>query len=129
AIRSSGAESPSEGPALGAEPLQAALTARSRAMATREPGQVRKEAALSDSRHVMRISLARAKRNGYAREPRLDDGCTVHFYGPIQAAESDAPRPEETSVPREGLPPVWAACIRTLSPAFRWASATTDWPW
>jgi hypothetical protein len=49
-------------------------------MWAREPGQVRKEAALSGSRHVMQISLTRAKRAGHAREPRLEDGCTVHFY-------------------------------------------------
>jgi len=27
----------------------------------------------------MQASLARAKRGGHAREPRLEDGCTVHF--------------------------------------------------
>jgi hypothetical protein len=79
AIRSSGAESPNEGPALGAGPPQAALTARSCAVRAREPGQVRKEAALSGSRHVMQASLARAKRDGHARELRLEDGCTVRL--------------------------------------------------
>ena len=48
-------------------------------MWAREPGQVRKEAALSGSRHVMQASLARAKYGGHAREPRFDGGCTVHF--------------------------------------------------
>ena len=48
-------------------------------MWAREPGQVRKEAALSGSRHVMQASLARAKGGGHAREPLLDGGCTVHF--------------------------------------------------
>jgi hypothetical protein len=49
-------------------------------MPVREPGQVRKEAALSDSRHVMQTSLARAKLGGHARVLLLDDGCTVHTY-------------------------------------------------
>ena len=64
---------------MGPVPPQAALTARSCAMWAREPGQVRKEAALSGSRHVMQASLARANRNGHARELRLEDGCTVHL--------------------------------------------------
>ena len=47
-------------------------------MSACEPGQVRKEAALSGSRHVMQASLTRAKHGGHAREPRLENGCTVH---------------------------------------------------
>jgi hypothetical protein len=54
--------------------------ARSRAMETREPGQVRKEAALSGLLHVPRTSLAgaetRLKRPGTA----LGGGCTVHLH-------------------------------------------------
>ena len=49
-------------------------------MPVRESGQVRKEAALSDSLHVMQTSLARAKHGGHAWVLLLDDGCTVHFY-------------------------------------------------
>jgi hypothetical protein len=30
----------------------------------------------------MQASLTRAKRGGHAREPRLEDGCTVHFFFP-----------------------------------------------
>ena len=40
--------------AFGASTPRAVLTARSRAMRVREPGQVRKEAALSGSGHVPR---------------------------------------------------------------------------
>jgi len=54
AIRSSGAESRPEGLAFGVSTPQAALTARSCATWAREPGQVRKEAALSGSRGCRR---------------------------------------------------------------------------
>ena len=75
---------------MGPVPPQAAMTARSCAMWAREPGQVRKEAALSGSRHVMQISLARAKYGGHAREPRLEDGCTVHFFDRYLAGSEPA---------------------------------------
>src|SRR3982750_4515801 len=65
---------------LGPVPPQAALTARSCAMSACDPGRAGKEAALSGARHVMQASLTRAKRGGHAREPRLENGCTVHFF-------------------------------------------------
>src|SRR3954468_16806167 len=51
-------------------------------MRAREPGQVRKEAALSGSEHVPRPSLARAKRHASARGPLSRMGRTVHFFLP-----------------------------------------------
>ena len=53
-IRFSGAESRSEGLAVGVSAPRAALTAGSCATWAREPGQVRKEAALSGSRGCRR---------------------------------------------------------------------------
>ena len=84
---------------LGPVPPQAALTARSCAVSACEPGQVRKEAALSGSRHVMQASLARAKSSGHAREPRLEDGCTVHYFAPgrSRSAYSRGRRPRSIS--------------------------------
>jgi len=63
--------------AFGVSTPRAALTARSRAMRAREPGQVRKEAALSGSGHVPRTSLARANRDESARGPLSKAGRTV----------------------------------------------------
>ena len=83
---------------LGPVPLQAALTARSCAVSACEPGQVRKEAALSGSRHVMQASLARAKSSGHAREPRLEDGCTVPIRSPRRRrGSSTRPPPDEAA--------------------------------
>ena len=64
--------------AFGVSTSRAALTARSRAMRAREPGQIRKEAALSGSGHVPRISLARANRDASARGTISTAGRTVH---------------------------------------------------
>ncbi len=63
--------------AFGASTPQVALKVRSRAMRAREPGQIRKEAALSDSEHVPRFSLTRANHGGHARRPLSKVGCTV----------------------------------------------------
>jgi hypothetical protein len=63
--------------AFGVSTSRAALTARSRAMRVREPGQIRKEAALSGSGHVPRIRLARASHDGNARGPLSKAGRTV----------------------------------------------------
>ena len=60
--------------AFGVSTSRAALTARSRAMRAREPGQIRKEAALSGSGHVPRIRLARASHDASARGPLSKDG-------------------------------------------------------
>ena len=53
--------------------------AGSRAVSAREPGQVREEAALSESAHAPRIGLAGAEDRRSARRTCFDDGCTVHF--------------------------------------------------
>jgi hypothetical protein len=63
--------------AFGVSTSRAALTARSRAMRAREPGQIRKEAALSGSGHVPRIRLARASHDANARGPLSKAGRTV----------------------------------------------------
>ncbi len=63
--------------AFGVSTPRTALTARSRAMRAREPGQIRKEAALSGSGHVPRRSLARANRDASARGPLSRAGRTV----------------------------------------------------
>ncbi len=52
--------------------------AGSRAVSAREPGQVREEAALSDTAHAPRISLAGAEDRRTRPRARLDGGCTVH---------------------------------------------------
>ena len=59
-------------------------------MAAREPGQVRKEAALSGSRHVMQASLARANR-GWTR-PEASSRRRVHgpFFLPVRSADSSS---------------------------------------
>jgi hypothetical protein len=51
--------------------------ARSRAMETREPGQVRKEAALSDLLHVPRASLTGAETQRKRLGAGFEAGCTV----------------------------------------------------
>ncbi len=63
--------------AFGVSTSRAALTARSRAMRVREPGQIRKEAALSGSGHVPRIGLARVSHDASARGPFSRTGRTV----------------------------------------------------
>ena len=52
--------------------------AGSRAVDAREPGQVREEAALSESVHAPRIGLAGAESRRARSRARFDDGCTVH---------------------------------------------------
>src|SRR5262245_46305285 len=82
-------------------------------MPVREPGQVRKEAALSDSRHVMRTSLARAKHGESVRELRFDGGCTVH----IPFTWSMATRGETRDTPaRPSTPGIGAETPPGLSP-------------
>jgi hypothetical protein len=51
--------------------------ARSHSVGDREPGQVRKEAALSGNVHAQWGNLAGASGSGSTLELRLDDGCTV----------------------------------------------------
>jgi hypothetical protein len=66
-------------------------------MRARESGQVRKEAALSGSGHVPRISLARANHGGNARGPLSRAGRTVlPELGRPSGAESDQ-RPSGTA--------------------------------
>jgi membrane associated rhomboid family serine protease len=54
--------------------------AGSRAVSDREPGQVRKEAALSGPAHAPRTNLAGAKARRARPKTLHDDGCTVHFF-------------------------------------------------
>jgi hypothetical protein len=50
---------------------------RSHSVGDREPGQVRKEAALSGPVHAQWGNLAGAGGPGLTSESRIDDGCTV----------------------------------------------------
>ena len=67
---------------------------RSRAMEAREPGQVRKEAALSGH-----LQALRERRTGAAgRRPRpgtgFEGGCTVHFFASVGAGRAAVARPD-----------------------------------
>jgi uncharacterized protein len=53
--------------------------AGSRAVDAREPGQIREEAALSDTAHAPRISLAGADDRRARPEARFEGGCTVRM--------------------------------------------------
>ena len=75
--------------------------AGSRAVSGREPGQIREEAALSDTAHAPRISLAGAEDRRARPRARLDDGCTVQFQTATMASTS-------TSAPR-GSAAAWMA--------------------
>src|SRR4051795_4199434 len=81
AIRSSEAESPLEGHGRGSAPSCTASMARGpRATSAREPGQVRKEAALSGLRWAQRgTSRPEPLHDASLRGPDLDGGCTVHL--------------------------------------------------
>ena len=81
AIRSSGAESPSEGlrPSGPVRRTEASM-AGSRAASAREPGQIREEAALSDTARAPRTSLAGAEDRRARPRTGFDDGCTVHCF-------------------------------------------------
>ena len=56
--------------------------AGSRAVDAREPGQIREEAALSDTGHASRTSLAGAEDRRARPGTDFDGGCTVHFSAP-----------------------------------------------
>ena len=74
--------------------------AGSRAMSAREPGQVRKEAALSGHRQALRGRPAGARRRWTALGDRFDGGCTVHFppaAGSPSAATARLRRPVPTA--------------------------------
>src|SRR5215204_1563712 len=80
AIRSSRAESPFEGVWLsGSVRRTEASMAGSRAASAREPGQVREEAALSDTARAPRTSLAGADDRRARPGPDFEDGCTVRL--------------------------------------------------
>ena len=92
AIRSSGAEFPNEGLRLsGSVRRTEASMAGSRAASAREPGQIREEAALSDTARAPRISLAGADDRRARPRSSFEDGCTVRF----SQAELLAGEPEE----------------------------------
>src|SRR6476469_9041936 len=56
------------------------LILRSRAVVACEPGQVREEAALSDTDHAPRGSRRGADRQRARPEPLHNGGCTVHYF-------------------------------------------------
>ena len=80
-------------------PTRATLRTGSRAAATREPRQVRKEAALSAARRVPRTGLVRAGRRRWARERSVDGGCTAHDL------PRDTPSSTESVVTRDRRAP------------------------
>ncbi len=61
--------------------------AGSRAASAREPGQIREEAALSDTARAPRTSLAGADDRRARPSAGLEDGCTVHTLGRSMADE------------------------------------------
>ena len=61
----------------GSGPCNVVLMVRSHSVGDREPGQVRKEAALNGSAHAQWECLAGAGGTGTALESRFDGGCTV----------------------------------------------------
>ena len=69
--------------------LWATLKTGSRAAAAREPGQVRKEAALSDIRRVPRSGTVRADRREGRGVVPIDGGCTARFL-PVARARCPA---------------------------------------
>lgn len=71
--------------------------AGSRAVSARESGQVREEAALSESAHAPRIGLAGAEDQRARPEAGFDGGCTVHYTATrysatIASISTSAPR-------------------------------------
>src|SRR5215204_3632279 len=64
---------------------------RSRAMVAREPGQVREEAALSDTDHAPWGSLTGARGRRERSKADLDGGCTVNSLS-LSRPASHAPR-------------------------------------
>src|SRR5215204_7454204 len=89
AIRSSRAESPFEGLRLsGPVRRTEASMAGSRAASAREPGQIREEAALSDTARAPRTSLAGAEDRRARSRSSHGNGCTVRFLRPMESLES-----------------------------------------
>jgi ketosteroid isomerase-like protein len=62
--------------------------AGSRAASAREPGQVREEAALSDTARASRNSLAGAEDRRARPEASFEEGCTVHFISLMADADN-----------------------------------------
>jgi hypothetical protein len=84
----------------------ATLRTGSRAAATREPCQVRKEAALSDDRRVPRNGLVRAAFVGGRGGGRIDGGCTAL---PIVSPRPAPGAPLTQSTPHQALYRRWRA--------------------
>jgi ketosteroid isomerase-like protein len=61
--------------------------AGSRAASAREPGQIREEAALSDTARAPRISLAGADDRRARPGTSFEGGCTVRFLAPMDNAD------------------------------------------
>ncbi len=122
----------------------------SRAPVTREPRQVRKEAAISAARRVPRIGLVRVGRlDGHADVP-VDGGCTALTPSPIRAQVPSGqragiyqPTRRQRRWPDVGSPhftlaggdstgqfPRWRGPIRNYHPTREWmreAEAETAW--
>ena len=105
-----------------------ASMAGSRAASAREPGQIREEAALSDTARAPRISLAGADDRRARPRSSLEDGCTVHFSSssrPNKRSRSSLDRrrirvPRSASSATSGGTPFRRYIARTV----RWRSPT-----
>ncbi len=133
AIRSSRAEFPFEGLRLsGPVRRTEASMAGSRAVSAREPGQIREEAALSDTAHAPWASLAGAKISGHAREldsrrvhgPFLRERPALPPLGPSQGRSADILRERRGEVgarvypfAESGSRPQWPRPRRRRSPS------------
>ena len=73
--------------------------AGSRAADAREPGQIREEAALSDTVRASRTSLAGADVRRARPRTSFDDGCTVRFLRPGAAFAEARAQSEDARVP------------------------------
>src|SRR2546423_12109028 len=90
---------------------RATLRAGSRAAATREPCQVRKEAALSDLRRVPRNGLVRVARCGGRGDGPVDGGCTaIAFVRPEESGEPNRATRDRAALdgPAPGVVPALA---------------------
>ena len=93
-----------------------ALRTGSRAAATREPRQVRKEAAISAARRVPRTGLVRADRFGKRGSASVDGGCTA--FGPVHGAPAPVRGRASRAVGRD-LP--WLLRFRMMTARGRWS--------
>ena len=84
--------------------------AGSRAVSDREPGQVRKEAALSGPAHAPRTSLAGAEGRRARPKTSFDDGCTVRFFAMARSRPRTGRAPAGRALERGEIEPYLEPC-------------------